>query len=243
MHDIRYDAVHDEIFIPSPFGRAILVFRGGAHGEEAPIRIIQGPNTRVTDRLDVDPVHNEIFVPGRDAILVYPRNGNGDVAPLRVIRGPDTEIRSARAIAVDPIHNLIIVGDDGGRKGPDKHGRDGALLIFNRTDNGNAKPRAVIAGSKTNLAASGQIQVYGPKGWIIVTRSGDDQRLVEPEGVFIGIWSIHDNGNVPPHWKIEGPKSMLKRPRGVVLNPKNKEIIVADMRLNGVLTYYFPEIF
>lgn len=38
-------------------------------------------------------------------------------------------------------------------------------------------------------------------------------------------------------------KSLLKRPRGVVFNPDNKEIIVADMRLNSVLTYYFPEIF
>ena len=31
--------------------------------------------------------------------------------------------------------------------------------------------------------------------------------------------------------------------RGVALNPAANEIIVADMRLNAVLTYYFPEIF
>jgi len=29
----------------------------------------------------------------------------------------------------------------------------------------------------------------------------------------------------------------------VALDPENKEVIVADMRLNAVLTYYFPEIF
>ena len=44
-------------------------------------------------------------------------------------------------------------------------------------------------------------------------------------------------------WKIGGPKSTIERPRVVALNPRTKEIIVADMRLNSVLTYYFPEIF
>ncbi len=35
----------------------------------------------------------------------------------------------------------------------------------------------------------------------------------------------------------------MKKPRGVALNPKHKELIVSDMRLNTVLTFYFPEIF
>ena len=65
----------------------------------------------------------------------------------------------------------------------------------------------------------------------------------EPEGVLVGIWSIYDNGDVAPRWMIGGPQSGLKKPRGVALDPENKEVIVADMRLNAVLTYYFPEIF
>jgi hypothetical protein len=35
----------------------------------------------------------------------------------------------------------------------------------------------------------------------------------------------------------------MVKPRGVVLNPKNKELIIADMRLNAVMTFYYPEIF
>ena len=67
---------------------------------------------------------------------------------------------------------------------------------------------------------------------------------MEPEDAFIGVWSTDDNGGVAPRWKIPtGPASTLKKPRGVVLDPKNKELIVADMRLNAILTYYFPEIF
>jgi len=85
MHDIRYDEIHDhdEIVVSNPFAQAILTFRGDADGEEAPIRIIQGPKTQLEDpdRLEVDPVHNEIFVPNnRDSILVFRRDAQGDVA-------------------------------------------------------------------------------------------------------------------------------------------------------------------
>ena len=247
MHDIRYDEVHDEFLVTNPFAEAILVFRGGANGEEAPIRIIQGPHTQLqgtggsaagVDRLDVDPVHNEIFIPAGDRILVYPRTGNGDVAPLRVIRGPDTTLRRAQAIAVDPVQNVIVVGTNVAYQ----NGM-GALLIFNRTDNGNVRPRGVILGPKSGLGSLNQILIYSPKGWIVAAQTGDSYGILEPEGVFVGVWSIHDNGDVPPRWKLAGPRSTIKKPRGVALSPKDKELIIADMRLNAVLTYYFPEIF
>ena len=239
MHDIRYNAIHDEFVVNNPFAQAILVFRGAANGEEAPIRIIQGPSTQLRnpDRLDVDPVHNEIFVPeGGDSILVYPWEGVGDVAPIRVIRGPDTKLKGIRSVAVDPVRNLIIAGIDGGPR----RGVDGALVLFNRTDSGNAKPRSVISGPKTRIERLAQIRAYPPKGWIVVARHGD---AMEPEGTFVGVWSVNDNGDVPPRWAIGGPQSTLKKPRGIAFDPKNKELIVTDMRLNSVLTYYFPEMF
>jgi len=90
MHDIRYNEVNDEILVPNPFSNAILVFRGGANGQEAPIRVIQGAKTLLDgpDRLDIDTIHREIFVPDGGRVLVYPLDGNGDVAPLRVIELP-----------------------------------------------------------------------------------------------------------------------------------------------------------
>jgi len=67
---------------------------------------------------------------------------------------------------------------------------------------------------------------------------------MEPEDAFLGVWSIEDNGDVPPKYKIPiGPRTTLKKPFGVVLNPKDKEVIISDMRLNGVLTFSVPEIF
>ena len=242
MHDIRFDAIHDEFVVNNPFAQAVLTFRGGAQGEEPPIRIIQGPKTQLGDasRLTLDPVNNEIYVPGEAGkILVFPRAGNGDVAPTRIITSP--EMRNASSLAVDPVHNLLIVGSGGGGGGG---GRPVAkLLIFDRTANGSTMPRSVIQGPKTGLTFIAQLEVYPEKGWIIVPQQGDDASLPEQDGIFVGVWSINDSGNVAPRWTLTGPKSTLKKPRGMALDPKHKEIIVADMTLNSVLVYSFPEIF
>ena len=47
MHSIVYDDLHDEFVVPQQFGQAILTFRGGADGEEAPVRVIQGSLTQL----------------------------------------------------------------------------------------------------------------------------------------------------------------------------------------------------
>ena len=250
MHDIRYDAVNDEILVANPFAQAIMTFRGGAEGEEPPIRVIQGPNTEIqaqVDRLDVDPINDEIFVPNHDQILVYPRTGNGDVAPIRIIKGPDTHLDDVESIAVDPVSNLIVVagarpaaapGQTGG--GGQTEGGGGELILFRRSDNGNVQPLGVIGGPLAEIVRINQIQIHN--GWIVATQPGKYEEQ-EPEGVFVGVWSIHDRGNVAPRWKLGGENTEIKKPRGVVLNPAHKEMIVADMRLNTILTYYFPELF
>ncbi len=230
MHGIAYDDIHDEIIVPQQFSQAILTFRGEADGEEAPIRKIQGPLTQLRrpDRLALDPVHNEIFVgDGRSVILVYPRQADGDVAPIRTIRGPDTQLDpwggGASPIAVDPVHDALIVL--AGQK----------ILIFDRTADGNVKPRSVISGIQSGLGG-GRMAVYPPLGRILVTGGSSREG-----GRFIGVWNVDDNGDVPPRWKLGA--DMLQSPRGVTVDAKNKTVIVTDKSLNAILTYSFPEIF
>ena len=240
MHDVRYNETHDEMYVVNPFASAILTFRGGANGQEGPIRVIQGPNAQIGgSRLDVDPIHNEIFLPAGRRILVYPREANGDVAPLRIIEGPDTQLRTAQSIAVDPINNLLVIGTNR----TDTDTENGELIVFNRTDNGNVKPRAVIRGPRSEIVRINQVQVYPPRKLIIAAMPGRYE-MMEPEVAFLGVWSYDDNGDVAPRIKLPiGPRTTLKKPFGVALNPKNKEVIISDMRLNGVLTFSMPEIF
>ena len=211
MHGIVYDAIHDEFTVPQQFAQAILTYRGSANGEEPPVRIIQGPHSKLDapEHLGVDAVHNEIFVPTRHAsILVFPRDGQGDVAPIRVLEGPDTLLTGDNVIAVDSVHNLLLVGTSVGRG-------QAPVTIFNRTDSGNVKPRAVIGGPASKLNAfGGPIAVYPPKDEIIVSVEGTGKYAeLSSDEAYVGIWSINDNGDVPPKWTIGGPKACCEMPR------------------------------
>src|SRR5258708_32935132 len=109
LHDIRYNAVRDEILVPNNPADAILTFRGGANGQEAPIRVIQGKNMPGLYRLTIDEVHDEIFTGGGGGGgYGYPIDGHGDVAPLRVLRGPDPLLGGGDPLPRDPIHHLMV---------------------------------------------------------------------------------------------------------------------------------------
>ena len=243
MHAIAYNEMRDEFVVPQQFGQAILTFRGDASGEATPLRVIQGSRTMLVepDRLAIDPMHNEIFVPEGDQVLVFPLLGNGNVAPIRVLKGPDT-LLGASSVAVDPIHNLLTVAGGNRQEGT-------GILIFDRMANGNTKPVRVIRGPNTQLGQlGGPHAVYPPTGRILVTirsqgaSGGLGERMTTDDG-FVGVWSINDNGNVPPRWTIGGPGGVLQMVRGVAVNAKHKELIVTDKRLNAILTFYFPELF
>jgi DNA-binding beta-propeller fold protein YncE len=230
MHDIRYNDVNDEIIVPNPIANAVLVFRGGANGQEAPIRIIQGSKTELDgpDRMDVDTVHREVLVPDTGKVLVYPLDANGDVAPIRAIR--DAEILGT-SLAVDPINNLLVVT-----------GRERSLRVYDRTASGNAKPLRVIKGPNTQIDRINQMAIY-PQGRLIVAAMPGRQGDVEPPRVFVGMWTLDDDGDVRPKWTINGDRTTLRKPFSVALNPDHKEIYVTDMRLNGVVTFSVPEVF
>jgi len=238
MHAIAYDEIHDEFIVPQQFAQALLTFRGSASGEEPPARVIQGSRTMLEQpaRLGLDAVNNEIYVPEEDKVLVYPRMGNGNVAPTRVLEGPDTGL-GASSVAIDPVHNLLVVVGARRREGT-------KIMIFNRTASGNTKPLRVITGPKTMLSRlGGPHAVYPPTGRIIVSIRGNISEELASDESFVGVWNINDNGDVPPRWTIGGPKGVLQMVRGVAVNPKHKELIVTDKRLNAILTFYFPELF
>jgi hypothetical protein len=236
MHAISYDEVHDEFMVPQQLGQAILTFRGDAKGEEPPVRMIQGSKTQLVapDRLAYDSVHGEIYVPEGEKVLVFSREANGNAAPIRVLGGEGSSLR-ADAAAIDPIRNLLIVSGGSFRGGP-------KFEIYDRTAEGNAKPLRVIGGPKSGFRnLGGPFAVYPPKGWIIASDRGDGELVSDI--AYVGIWSVEDNGDVPPRWKIGGPNGVLKMPRGIAVDGKNKSILVSDKRLNAVMTFYFPEFF
>lgn len=271
IHDMAYDPVRDEIYIHLSQGaRAILVYKGDADGDVAPIRKIMGPKTQLgidraeggsSGRLCLDPVNHEIFVPDGKRIPVFPQLADGDVPPIRVLGGPDT-MSSFFACSVDPVHNLLIAsGRSPGwpavnvfdvlesrnrRKSLDGDDSIGQIGIFNRTASENTKYLRIIRGSKTLLSTREALMTtYPPKGWILAAVWGSEFGEISEssENSLVGVFSIYDNGNIAPHWTIGGPNGILRQARGVTLDVKNKTVIVSDKALNAVLSFEFPEIF
>ena len=152
MHGIFYDPIHDEIVVPVALGGAVLTLPGDAAGDAPPKRTLQGPKTGIVqpDTLYVDVAHDELVVEsGDDAVLVFPRTAHGDVAPIRRIGGPKTHINNIFGLTVDATRDLIIVAnrtESGGRESND------GILIFNRMDNGDVAPKAIIAGPRNARA-------------------------------------------------------------------------------------------
>ena len=236
IHDMDYDPIHDEIVVPQYYAFAIMTFRGDADGDVAPIRMIFGPSTQLKnpDAVTVDGVHNEIFVPQGDRILVFPREADGDTAPLRILEGPHTGLRGGGGVgrvAVDAVHNLLIAA--GGAIGGGSR-----LAIFDRTASGDTKPLRVIAGKKSLVSGTSILTVYPPKGLIFATVRGGSRFS---QGDFAGVWSIEDNGDVPPMWRVG--EGVLKDIRDVTIDPKHQSVVISDKALNAVLTFQTPEIF
>jgi hypothetical protein len=233
VHAIAYDEIHDEIVVPQQFAQAILTFRGGTNGEEPPVRIIHGPATQLEapDRLGIDPVNNDIYVPESGRLLVYPREANGNVAPSRIIEGAQGSMGGS--VAVDSVNNLLVTAGN-------------SIQIFARTANGKSKALRVIGGPKSRPKISGGKNIaVSPAGWIVLANQGENSHppIDYSEESFIGVWSIHDDGDVLPRWMIGGPNGVLRQARGVALDPEHKTIVVSDKFLNAALTFSFPEIF
>jgi DNA-binding beta-propeller fold protein YncE len=262
MHGIDYNPVRDEIVVGNPMAAAVLVFRGGAKGDAAPIRVIQGSNTKLVFPHSAvwDTQNNEIIVgdPGGRRVLVFAGDANGNVAPLRMIEGPQSKLNYVVGLAVDPMRNLLVVSS-----GAHTNGVTG-LFIFNRTANGDVEPRAVIAGPKTGFLHTWQLQVDSEAGKIFVAdvyhesfyaykvdklrpNIGEIREIPSPWSSkllgFIGVWNITDHGDVPPSAMIKGPLSGLIHPGGLALNIKDKEIIVAESVRNGVFIFSAPQFF
>ena len=260
LHGIDYNPVRDEISATNPLAASVLVFRGGATGEEPPLRIIQGPKTRMVfpQAVAVDVKNKEYFVsdPDGNKVLVFPEEANGDVAPIRVLEGPKTRLGYVAPLAIDPDRDLLVVANRS--YGETTTG----LFIFNRTDNGNVAPRAVISGSNTGIMFPFQIQFHNGKLFVALLNAPyyPMYTLITPRPGFgpaspikspwtseiiggIGVWDITDNGNVPPQAYIRGPISGLIHPGGVAINPREGEVYAVDSVKNGLFAYLVPEFF
>jgi hypothetical protein len=126
---------------------SITVYSRTASGNVAPIRTIQGSNTKLDSAkpIFVDSGRREIVVADgspTDAILFFDQKADGNVAPIRVLQGPDTGLSNPSGVFVDTIHNELLV----------TNWSNHTISVYPRGAGGNTKPTRVISPTKSRVA-------------------------------------------------------------------------------------------
>ena len=128
---------------------SLTIYPITAEGDAKPLRVIQGPHTRLNwpSGIDLDSVTNEIAVAnnGDNSVLVFRRSDSGDAAPVRIISGPRTGIDRPLAVAIDRKNNELWVANFG----------EHTAVVFDRSARGNVAPKRVIRNAPAGTATAG----------------------------------------------------------------------------------------
>ena len=117
---------------------SITVYRKDAHGNVAPLQVIQGPDTLLNWPTDiaVHPERGEIFVANDTGhtVTVYRVDADGNAAPIRVLQGPNSLIKHPVGVKVDLVNNELWVANLGSH----------SATVYDITADGDATPKRVI---------------------------------------------------------------------------------------------------
>jgi hypothetical protein len=141
-------------------------------------------------------------------VAFFPRLQNGDGQPLQSIQGPDTRITNAFDLAVDFVHDEIIL---------DNYSTD-IITIYPRTANGDALPRRSIVGPTTGLSTA-----YG-----VAVDPIHDEIFVADYPSKITVYDRLADGDVPPKRTLTGPTTGLTYAYSVAVDTVNDELLVAN---------------
>jgi 6-phosphogluconolactonase (cycloisomerase 2 family) len=116
----------------------ITVYRLNADGDEAPVRIIQGPKTGLDwpGAMSIDPDSGDLYVAndmGQD-VIVFHSTDQGDVAPSRMIKGPSTGLSYPVGVFVDSKNKEVWATNIG----------NSTATVYPLTANGDVAPLRVI---------------------------------------------------------------------------------------------------
>jgi len=127
---------------------SINVYPLKASGDTAPLRVIQGPQSRLNwpQQIALDVENQELYVTGpvTDEILVFRAGDNGNAAPIRVLKGARTGLKHPYSVFVDNKNNEMVVSNFGNH----------SATVYRRTASGDTPPIRTIRGAPADAPAS-----------------------------------------------------------------------------------------
>jgi hypothetical protein len=211
MFGIAADEQTQELFLTSQWPAAVFVYRKSAEHREAPLRILEGPDTglAVSTGIALDTKHQEMYVanwgsntnfPDGKAYTAIPIHGEGEYRTWDLLDQQQHYLRKV------PIPGT-------GRIDPP------SIAVFDLKGKGNARPLRVIQGPKAQLNWPDHLYMDVERRELYVANTMENAVYV-----FRGT----DSGNVAPIRIIKGPKTEIDHPVGVFFDAKNQELLVAN---------------
>ncbi len=212
---IVVDEEAQELFITLNHAPAVVVYRKMASGEDAPIRILEGDKTQLSDLngIAIDTKNQVMFVSNRGA-TARNRNNEGWSRALK-----EGELTWDIPEQGDSWKNFI---PGSGEFAPP------AITVYPLKANGDVPPLRVIQGPLTQLNWPAHISMDMEHQELFVTNVVTDEILV---------FSATANGNVAPVRILKGPRTNLDKPHGVFVDVKNDEIVVANFGNHAATVY------
>jgi DNA-binding beta-propeller fold protein YncE len=213
-YGIAVDESHQELFLTTQEGAAVVVFRKGAKGEEPPIRLLQGDKTLIADPhgVAVDTTRNLLFVSNFGSVATHSPTQKDAAGVYGKYASDEKNWPLLREAAVPGT----------GRYLPP------SITVYPRDASGDVAPMRVIQGPKTQLNWPTALSLDTKRGEICVANDTGDSILV---------FNIDDSGNVAPKRMIKGPQSMVKSPTGVFYDWEHDEVWVSNFG-NHTATVY-----
>jgi sugar lactone lactonase YvrE len=203
-----------------PGGNATInIYAGGSSGNAAPVGVIGGSKTGLTDVFGIalDSKGN-IYVANEapDSIRIFAAGSNGNISPTAVISGSNTGLNFPAGVFVNSGGRIYVANS-------------ASVLVFAPGSKGNVAPIANISGSNTGLAV--------PDG-IAVDSSGSIYVANKPSsgtaGSGIVVFASGSHGNATPIARITGSNTDLADPVGIALD-QSANIYVANNPQPGIL--------
>ena len=256
---VAVDPNHDEVVMTDENLFNIWVFDRGVktspNKTTEPRRLIGGLNTKIEFQcgLYIDPANGDIYAVNNDTIdtlVIFSRKAIGDVKPDRELHTP----HGTFGIAVDEEKQELFLTVQ----------HDNAIVVYKKSAQGTEAPLRVVQGDSTGLADPHGMALDAKRGLLYVTNHGSSHSVRESQGggrrreaspgfpltrddavlgsgrigpPSITVYSKDVRGGQRPLRTIQGPRTQMNWPTGIVIDEDRNEILVANDGGNSVLVF------
>jgi hypothetical protein len=211
---VAIDPVNGDIYVENNWDGSVVpsitFYAPGSNGNVAPLGTITDSSgsgfSQLGDAFGItlDPNGN-IYVNGYTLLQAFAAGSNGNVTPTLTISGSNTMLVASYDVALDSSLNIYAVNNPGA-----------SAIAFSAGANGNVSPIIDIVGNETELANPEGVALDASNNIYVANSFELNRRGVDTPS--ITVYPAGSSGNTKPSRIIQGRKTKLDHPWGIVIH-------------------------